>query len=169
MVVRNNELCTFDSLGHLTKLCKLPGEGMEVSAGKFVMYVYDRNKAKQKNAVYLIAPGGKYTKLFETTSPISSLVETGNSLLFTTGRALFSFNMQTQSLKLLAALQGNKEIKSVTVDTANNRIFFSSDSAIYALKETSVALLTDQFGGVLRFYNDGLIVFNPENKTRCKW
>ena len=35
---------------------------------------------------------------------------------------------------------------------------------IYAIKDSSAALVTDKFGGILRFFNDGLIVFNPEKK-----
>jgi hypothetical protein len=164
MTIRNNELCSFDSLGNLSKLYKLPNEGMGISSGKFVMYVYDRNKEQTNHALYVIARGGKYTKLFEVPTPISSVVEMNNSILFATGNAVFSFNLRNKELKALTALPKDKEIKSIAVDTSGNSIYFSTSSMVFALKDSSAVMITDQFGGVLRFFNDALIVFNPEKK-----
>lgn len=164
LTIRNNELCSFDSLGNLSQLFKLPNYGMGISAGKYVMYVYDRNKEKVKHALYLIAKGGKYTKLFEVPSPIQSVVEINNSILFATGSDLFKFDIKSKDLKVLVALQKDKEIKSIAVDSSNNRIYFSTENAIYALKDSSAVIITKDFGGVLRYFNNGLIVFNPEKK-----
>lgn len=164
MTIRNNELCITDSLGNLNKLFALPSEGMGIIAGKYVMYVYDRNIDKKKYALYLLARGGKYKKLFEILTPIKSVVENDNSILFSTENAVFSFNLKNKQLKALAALPKNKEIKSIAVDTLNNRIYFSTDNMVYALKDSSVVIITNEFGGVLRFFNRGLIVFNPEKK-----
>lgn len=162
MTIRNNELCSFDSLGNLSKLFKLPGEGMKISAGKNVMYVYDNNKDHQKNSLYIIAKGGKYAKLFEVTTPIYSVVEVNDLILFATENAVFRFNPKNNELKELVALSKDKEIKSIAVDSSSNRIYFSTEKAIYALKDSNMVTITDKFGGILRYFNDGLIVFNPE-------
>ncbi|MFH1320096.1 MAG: hypothetical protein ABII90_05510 [Bacteroidota bacterium] len=164
MTVRNKELCYLDSLGNLSKLFGLPNEGMGISAGKYVMYVYDRDKNQTKYALYLIAKGGKYAKLFEVPKPIQSVVEINNSLMFATGSALYLYNMKSKKLKAIVALPKYEEIKSIAVDSLSNRIYFSTENAIYALKDSSAALVTDKFGGTIRFFNGGLIVFNPEKK-----
>ena len=164
LTIRNNELCYFDSLGNLSVLYKLPGEGMGISAGEYVMYVYDCNKNKEKNALYVIAQGGKYAKLFDVPTPIASVVEINNSLLFSSGSALFRFNPKDKALKVLVALQKDKEIKSIAVDTSGNRIYFSTENALYALKDSSAVIITDVFAGELMYVNDGLLVFNPEKK-----
>jgi hypothetical protein len=164
MTIRNNELCSFDSTGNLFNFFKLPTEEMGISAGKYVMYIYDRNNNTTKHALYVIARGGLYAKLFEIPTSISSVVEMNNSLLFATGKALFSYNIKDKELKVLAALPEDKEIKSIAVDTSNNRIYFSTDRMVYALKDSNAVIISDQFGGVLRFFNDGLIVFNPKKK-----
>lgn len=161
MIVRNRELCGIDSLGNLFRLHKLPGEGMGISAGKNVMYVYDRSKGKIKYALYAIVKGGKYAKLFDVPSPILSAVEMKNAILFATENGLFSYNIKGRELKALAALPKGKEIRSITTDTLNNRIYFSSENALYALKGSSTVTITNEFGGILRFFNDGLLVFNP--------
>jgi hypothetical protein len=69
-----------------------------------------------------------------------------------------------KELKILTVLPKDNEIKSIAVDTSSNRIYFSTDSTVYALKDSRAVIITDQFGGVLRYYNDGLIVFNPEKR-----
>jgi hypothetical protein len=164
LTVRNNELCYFDSLGGISVLYKLPDKGMCISAGKYVMYIYDCNKNKDKNALYVVAKGGKYAKLFDVPTPITSVVEISNSLLFATGSALLNYDPKNKALKVLVKLQKEKEIVSIAVDSVSNRIFFSTESAIYALKDSSAVIISDEFGGVLRFLNDGLVVFNPEKK-----
>ncbi len=164
MIVRNKELCYMDSLGNLSKLFGLPSKAMGISAGEYVMYVYDRDKNKKKYALYLIAQGGKYSKLFEVTTPINSVVEMNNSLLFATRSALFSYSLKSKELKALVALPKGKEIKSIAVDSSNNRIYFSTENTIYAIKDSSAVIITDKFGGIIRFFNDGLIVFKPEKK-----
>lgn len=164
MIISNNYICKLDSVGNLSKLIKLPNEGMGVSPGKYVMFVYDHNKNQQNNVLYLIAKGGKYAKLFEVTTPINSVVEMKDSILFATENGLFSYNMNSKIFKALAVLSKDKEVKSIAVDTTSNRVYFSTNSMVFALKDSSVVMITDQFGGVLRYFNDGLIVFNPENK-----
>jgi len=164
MAIINNDLCGMDSLGYLSKLFKLPNEGMGISAGKYVMYVYDRNKDVKQHALYMIAKGGKYAKLFDVPAPIQSAVEMNNSILFATENGVFNYNLKSKQLKALAALPKNKGIKSIAVDGSNNRIYFSTDSAVYALKDTSVVIITKKLGGTLRFFAGGLMVFNPEKK-----
>ena len=162
MVIRGNELCTFDSLGGLLKLYKLPGEGMGISAGKYVMYIYDRNENLQKFAFYAIAKRGKYLPLFEVPAPITSVIEVNNSLLFTTENGIFSYDLKDKKMKGVVYLAKDKKIKSIAVDTTSNRIYFSDENSVNALKDSSAFIISNEFGGVLRFFNNGLIVFNPE-------
>lgn len=162
LIIRNKEVCYFDSLGNLSKLYNLPNLNMGIIAGKTNMYVYDRNTEKSNKALYLIAQGGNYAKLLEVTTPIQSVEEYNNTLLFSSGSALYQFDLKSKALKALASLPADKTIKSLTIDKPNNRIYFSTDSMICALKDTDKVLITDKFGGTLRYFNEGLIVFNAE-------
>ena len=63
MTIRNNELCVFDSLGNLNRLYTLPNTDMGISHGKNVMYIFDRTSIKEKQSLFVIAQGGKYSKL----------------------------------------------------------------------------------------------------------
>lgn len=164
VIVRNKELCSMDSVGNLSRLIGLPDPAMGISAGKFVMYIYDRSNPQNKYTMYVLATGGKYTRLFEVAAPISSAVEWNNKLLFTSGSSLFSFDSKNKAMKAIVALKKDLEIKSLAVNTMNNTIYLSTANAIYALKDSSMVTLTTEFGGNLRYYDDGLIVYNPEKQ-----
>lgn len=164
LVISSNTICGLDSLGKLSRLYKLPNEGMGISAGKKVMYVFDRNKGLQKYALYLLAKGGKYAKLFDIPTPINSVTEMEDSILFASENGLFSYNLLSKKIKPLAALNKNREIKSIAVDTSGSGICFSTDNMVYAIDDSGLGIIVDKFGGLIRFFNRGLIVFNPEKK-----
>jgi hypothetical protein len=164
MVIRNDEICSIDSTENLKKFMKLPRKGMGISAGKYVMYIYDRYIEQQKYSLFILAQGGKYQKVLELPAAIQSVVEMNNSILIAMQNGLFLFDVKQKKLKALFALPKGKEIKSIATDTINNRIYFSTDSAVYAYKDSNAILVTDKLGGTLRFFNGGLIVFNPEKQ-----
>ena len=161
MAVRNNELCYLDSLGGLVKLFKLPNQNMGISSGKYLMYVYDRNSSTVANAIYAIAQGGKYVKLLEMPKPVNSLVEFNNAIFFSNENAIFKFDLQNKELTAVVALPNKKEIKSLSIDTSNNKIYFSTDSLVCAVKGQSFEVITNKLGGIVKYFGKGLIVFNP--------
>jgi hypothetical protein len=160
MTISRNELCYFDSAGNLAKLHTLPSEGMGISAGQNVMYVYDHINGKSKYSLYAITKGGKYVKLFDVPKPVLSVVEIKNSLVFATGNGLYSFDLKKKDLKALAALPADKEIISIAADTLNSRIYFSTAEGLYAVKGANAITVNDQFGGILKYFNDGLLIFD---------
>jgi hypothetical protein len=163
MAIRNNELCAFGSDGKLTHLYTLPSTNMGISAGKLVMYIYDRDINKAKKSMYVIAHGGQYSKLFEVSSPIYSVVEQDNSILFPNDNMIFQYNIITKELKAIASLPENDIIKSLVVDPASGRIYFSTEKMVFALNGKEITVVADKIGGTLK-YLDGLIVFNPGKK-----
>jgi hypothetical protein len=164
MVIREKELCHMDRHGNLFRLFGLPSSSMGMAAGKNVMYVYDRRKDRQGSALYAIAKGRKYTKLFEIPAPINSVVEMNNAILFATGSALFSYNIANKDLTPLFALPKNQEIISIAADAASGRIYFSTANSFYVIEGDSAVMISDKFGGVLRYFDNGLIIFDPVKK-----
>ncbi len=164
MAVRDRELFHMDPRGNFSRLIGLPRRSMGIAAGKYVMYIYGRSKDRQKNALYVIAKGGKYTRLFEIPTPFNSVVEINNTILFATGSALFSYNIVNKELNPLFALPKDQEIISIAVDESSNQIYFSTAGMIYALNDNGASQISDQFGGVLKYFDDGLIVFDSNKK-----
>ena len=164
LAIDNKDLCSFDSIGNISRIIKLPGEEMRICAGKLVMYVYDQDKKKPGKSLFLLAKGGTYAKLFEITTSINSVIEIEKSILFASENGLFSFDLVHKEFKPLIALPGKSDIISIAADSKSNKIYFSTDSKIFALEDSKIVMITDQFGGILKYFSDGLLVFNPEKK-----
>lgn len=164
MVIRNNELCYLDTSGKLNKLYKLPNQNMSLCKGQYAMYVFDRNSAKPVNSIYAIAYGGKYVKLLEVPKPIYSLIEVDNSLLFANDNAIMNYNLKTKEIKAIVALPNNNIIKSIAFDSKSNRLFFSTDSVIYSIKDGKYKVITNKFGGELKIIDNSLTVFDSKNQ-----
>ena len=166
MVVRNNELCYVDTTGNLAKVRNLPSRSLIIAEGKNSMYFFDRNKNKQKYPLYKLAKGGsKFDTLVLVPSPIASVAEVNKFILFSIDNALFYFNPKNKDLVALTALEKGKEIKSIAVDTINNIIYYSTAQSIYALKDSKFITVTEEIGGMLKCYMNGLLVFNPDKKS----
>lgn len=165
LAINNNELCAFDSLGNLSMLYKLPREGMGISTGKNGMFVYDQNEDYQINMLYVLAKGGKFAPLLSIATSIKSVVDMNDSILFASGNAVYSYKFENKKMNALIAMTEENKIKSVTVDTSENRIYFSTKNMVFALKDSKAVLITDKFGGELMYFNNGLIVFDHVKKV----
>jgi hypothetical protein len=164
MIIRDQELGYMDSNGNISKLFALPHKAMGISAGKYVMYVYDRHEGQLVNGLYAVAQGGRYTQLLGMPTPISSLVETDHSILFATRNAIFHYDLKTKELTPRMALPDDEEIISIETDSSNGRIFFSTDRKLFELVDDQAVLLSNKFGGALRYFDKGLIIFNTGKK-----
>jgi len=165
LIIKKNEICYFDSSNNLNKLFELPREGMGISTGKFVFYVFDKQKGNAQCALFVIAEGGKYLKLFDIPTPINAVVEWDNKVLFSTENSLFQYDIKRKEIKKLAYLPKGTEINSIAIDALYRRIFYSTATAIYSFADTNGVLITDKFGGLLRYFDDGLLVYNSTEKT----
>ncbi len=164
MVIKGNEVCSFDSKGALTKLFKLPGNEMAICAGEKVMYLYDQGNTRSNKAVYVLTQGGKYAVLFESVTPINAVAEWKNTILFASGNMVCQFDIKTKEHKVLATLSKEKTILSITPDPATGRIYFSTSDAIYAINDLTAITISRNIGGLVKFYGGGLMVFDPGKK-----
>ncbi len=167
LTVRGNELCSFDSLGTLSAMFKLPRNGMGISAGQEVMYLFDRNPGQKAYPLYVLARGGKYMKLLETPDPITSVAETDDAVLFAAGANLYSVNPSTKELKLLFTEENDKSILSVTNDRTNDIAYFSTADKVFAVRNSGLGIISEKTGGILKYFN-GLIVFDPATKMMMR-
>lgn len=168
MVIRGNELCCPDSAGNLSALFKLPHNNMGISSGKYTMYIYDRDNTNDKNIIYALTGGGRYSKLLDVPSPISSVIEIDNCILFSTRNAVIKYDLQSKEMKTIAILPEGNKVRSLAVNPSNNRIFFSTDQKVFAINDSMAVMITDKIGGTIRYLN-GLIVFDPESQLLIRF
>jgi hypothetical protein len=158
MVIRNNELCYVDSTGNLAVLFGLPETGMGIAAGKYVMYIYGRESNGGK-AIYVLEPGAAYVKLIEVSDPVFAVAEYESELFFSNKNAVFSLNLATREIRPMAVISEGETVKSIAVNPSNGRLFFSSDNNVYTIKNDSLIVVSNDFGGTLK-YNKGLMIFD---------
>ena len=164
LMVSRSSLCFLDSTGKLEKLQELPNETMGISSGENVMYLYDREKNKEKYPLYVLTKGGLFAGIFDMPDPISAVAEINKTILFSSQNTLFAFDPKTKKLEAMASIEKEKEIISIAINPKSNAIYFASKDAVYALKEHGITLITDKFGGTLKYFNHSLLVFDAEKK-----
>lgn len=167
LTIRGTQLCYFDDQEALAILYDLPSEGMNISSGKEVMYLYSGEKDQNKYPLYILAQGGKYLKLTESDYPISSVVEMNESVLFATGNRLYSIKPDTRVVQVLAETKNKETIESIAVDTVAATVYFATRNTVYAIKNNKVGAITNELGGRIGYLN-GLIIYNPENKLMMR-
>lgn len=163
LTVQGNELCSFDNTGNLSVMLKLPRQGMGISAGQEVMYLFDRNPGQKSYPVYVLARGAMYLKLLETPEPVNSVTETDDAVLFASGPALYSVSTMTNESRLLYKGEDKSAILSVVYDATNDIAYFSTATRIFAVRDSELGIVSEKAGGILKYYN-GLIVFDPASR-----
>ncbi len=165
LAIKNKSLCYMDTLGKLIPLVQLPTSDMGLATGKKVIYLFDRNRTDKQYRLYVFAKGARYKQLLVTPQPISTVVEMNDSLYIAMGSCVFSYSPNGNVLNLVAGFQKENEIKSMTVDAFNNILYMATRTEIYAMQNSKLAYVTGDFGGGnIKYFSDGLIIFNPESK-----
>jgi len=69
---------------------------------------------------------------------------------------------QTKTFFELFSLPQENDIVSITGDTDRQAIYFSTQDTIYRIKDGDFEYVCTDFGGILKYDGEGLLVFNPE-------
>lgn len=169
LAVKNNEVCFLDTSSKLNHGYNIPESNFKLSKGKYCYYLYENNITKSKNTVYCLKDKQGYLKLLEMPKAIHSLVEFGDKLLLSNENGLFEFNLSDKTIQLVTNLPKDEMIQSICADTLNKRIYFSSSKALYTIKNNIVNVVNPNNGGELKYYDDGLFVFDNKNSLLVKY
>jgi hypothetical protein len=163
--VAGNDLCHLSKDGNWKSLVKLPHSQMSISRGKDVMYIFDHNPGKVKYHVYALAKGGKYRDLFTSPKPVNGICELGDSIYVAVESGIYSYSPSTNKLTSVFALEKENTITSLSADPEQFVLYFSTQKAIYAFKNSSLVKLTMDFpGSIIKFSGKGLLIFNSITK-----
>lgn len=164
LMVNRKTLCFADTAGRLKTVQELPTDNMRIATGESAMYLFDREKNREKYPLYRLAQGGAMGEIFEIPTPIDAVTEFNKTIFFSSGSALFAFDSKSKSLEAIAAIETGEPIIAIAINPKSYTIYFATPNAIYALKENGIILITDKFGGILKFFGNGLLVFDAEKK-----
>lgn len=148
------------------KIMDIPDNDMGVTSKYKDIYVFDRilKNNKKNYSIYQISENKEITSLVTMPTPILSVFEQPTFLIFSTINLLFSIDIHTRNMFQILALPKENDIISVVGDTINRAVYFSTDSAIYRIKDNKIEIISEDFGGTLRYDGEGLLIFNSGKK-----
>jgi len=166
MVVSGNTLFQAYSKPSFIKVMDIPDSGMGISSKYKDVYVFDQTlKSNKKDYfIYQLSRDKKTIPLVKISTPILSVFEQPSQLIFSTKNILFSVDIKTKKLYPIFVLPQESDIISIVGDTTNHAFYFSTDNTIYRMKNKKVEIISKDFGGILKYDGEGLVIFNPEKQ-----
>jgi len=171
VALSGNALYLLDSDNSFTKFQIIPDNNMGISSKYDNIYVYDRilKNDKKNYSIYQMSEYEEITPLVTIPTPILSVFETPSQLIFSTRNILVSVDIKTKKLFQLFSLQYEEDIISIVGDTQNKTLYFSTNRTVYRIKNNQIELLSENFGGILRYDGEGLLVFNPKEDLMVRF
>jgi CMP-2-keto-3-deoxyoctulosonic acid synthetase len=146
-------------------VANLPTSNMGMSEGKNALYLYDNTKSTTNHAIYKLSSNNDYIKIIDVPTPVNAVLEVESYVTFATQNKLYAIDIANKALKEIAVLkEDNDEIISIAFDRTMQAFYFSTQKAIFRIKDSDIACVNDQFGGMLQCDDLGLLIFNPHDK-----
>jgi hypothetical protein len=103
--------------------------------------------------------------LFSSPEPITGLCEMNDTVYFSIGTGIYSYSPQDKKLLLLFALEKGNRVTSLTSNQESGIFYFSTPTAIYALKGNSLVKISTEFpSSTVKYHENGLLIFNASSK-----
>jgi hypothetical protein len=158
MVVRGTQLLYLSEEGTLELLVELPNPQMGIATGPAGgMYLFDQYSDDGTHALYQLMPGKAIAKILESPSPILSVAQASDHVLFVADGTVFEAS-PGRPLRMVVRL-AETAIRSVAADA--DRIYFADDRTVYAMADDGFTVVTDKMGGNLRVRGGALLVLDP--------
>lgn len=166
VVASGNILYLLDSVNSFIKFQIIPDNNMNISSKYDNIYVYDRmlKNDKEDYFIYRISEYGNMESLVKISTPILSVFERPSQLIFSTKNIVFSVDIKTKKLFQLFSLPWEDDIISIAGDTVHQTLYFSTTRSVYRVKNSQIELISEEFGGILKYDGEGLLIFNPEEQ-----
>ena len=164
IVLSNKTLFQVDSLGNFIKILDLPNNTTGIVSGNNKIYLFDKHFQKNKTdySIFSLSKYG-YVKLLTMETPITDVNIYDSNLFFTTKNRLYYAEEQARSFSQIISLPQEKDtIISIAEDFANRALYFSTKDTIYRSRNNVLEYVCTEFGGILKYDGEGLLVFNPE-------
>lgn len=164
LIVSGNSLYQASTNPEFVKIMNIPDNNMGISSKYRDVYVFDRalKEDKKDYFIYQISRDKNITPLVKIPTPVLSVFELPSQLFFSTKNILFCIDVKTKNFSQIFALPFEDDIISIAGDTINHTFYFSTAQAIYQIKNSNIEIISNDFGGILRYDGEGLLVFNPE-------
>jgi len=164
VVISGKSLYQANADTSFVKIADIPDNNIGITSKYDNIYVYERifKNEKKNYSIYQLSRDEKITTLVTISTPVLSVFERPLQLIFSTNNILFSVEIKTKKLFQILALPPKNNIISIVGDDIHHALYFSTNEAIYRIKNTQLELVSDKFGGILKYDGEGLLIFNPD-------
>ncbi len=160
--VAGNNLVYLDTDGTLKTLFALPEPGMNVTQGQGNTLILFGPEAPGRDGLYLVHEGRQATKILSLAATITDVAALNTTLLFISNGALYE--VLGHHLRLMAAEPGSG-FTSVTTDPTTGAIYLADASHVVEIKHGKIIPISNNFSGLLRWTQGGLIIFDNRGGT----
>ena len=153
-------LVYLDTDGTLKTLFVLPEPGMSVTQGQGNTLILFGPDAPGRNGIYLVREGRQATKIVSLPASITDVAALNGTLLFISDGTLYE--VLGHQLRLVAAEPG-AGFTSVTANPSTGDIYLADSSHVVELQHHNIIPISNNFAGLLRWTQGGLIIFSSKN------
>ena len=167
-IVSGKDLCKIDTLGNFKKIYSLQNVNMGIASGNSGIYLFDQSIQKNKRDYSLFSLNKNLgrTKLVTMNTPIKSVYEYNANVFFTAKNKLYCTNKQMESfVEILTLPQESDAIISIVGDSEHHAFYISTDKTIYRMKDNNIEIISEDFGGILKYDGEGLLIFDPKKSS----
>ncbi|MDR1459252.1 MAG: hypothetical protein LBI60_03460 [Bacteroidales bacterium] len=165
LIISDKILYQTDSEGKMVKLQDLPADKMGIASDKDGIYLFEQTdiKNKQEYSLFSLSREVVITKLISIQTPVSSVLKYQSILFFTSQNKIYYVVEDGDRYEELFTLSddNNDKIISLVGDIENQALYFSTTDTVYRIKENQLDYVCTDFGGILRYDGEGLLIFNP--------
>jgi hypothetical protein len=157
--VRGKELVYLSKTGKLVTMAPLPSAGMGLAVGSGKLYLFERNETGVSR-LFVLYPGKKLVKICDSPKPIDAVMEEGDRVLYSAGGSIMGWAPDGRT-GVAFVHPKNRRIVSMAQDPKSLKVYISDGLSVISIKGDQVVTVTREAGGILRWYGDGLVVFDP--------
>jgi hypothetical protein len=158
--VSGRNLVYLDTDGTLKTLFVLPEPGMSVTQGQGNTLILFGPETPGQNGIYLVREGRQAIKIISLPASITDVAALNGTLLFISDGALYE--VLGHHLRLVAAEPG-AGFTSVTANPTTGDIYLADSAHVVELQHHKIIPISNNFAGLLRWTQGGLIIFSSKN------
>jgi hypothetical protein len=174
LIVSNKTLYHTDSEGKMVKITDLPTAKMGIASSEDDIYLFEQTEIKNKKEYSLFSLSRELvlTKLISVETPVNSVYfyPTISPIVFFTSRNTIyylveegdSVKSKDKYAEIFTLSGNNNKIISLAGDIENQALYFSTSDTVYRIKDNQLDYICVEFGGILRYDGEGLLIFNPK-------
>ncbi|MFA6316527.1 MAG: hypothetical protein WC943_03840 [Elusimicrobiota bacterium] len=118
-------------------------------------------------AVYMLAKGGAYSKLFTFPSEIGSVAEADGGMFFAAAGGVYRVEFGKRVVPVLY-LPSRPAVRSMAYDSGHRALFLSIGDSVYVHLEGRLVRLLDKVSGTLAWRRDGLYILSESRQELLK-